>query len=130
MNADLLTEFVDFARCVSMGSPADFTAHIKRFHSYIEGVDWGQVASDIAFFITKFRAQNVAELEMGDFANQIFALARKHRVRPITEMTLVLAGVVTSEGLAKILNPTANSWQEIAAFLMPLLAERQATAGS
>ncbi len=125
MKPALLTEFVDFARCVSMGSASDFTAHMKRFHSYMEGVDWAQVEADITVFIQKFRSQNVAELEMGEFANQIFALARKHRVRPITEMTLVLAGVVTSEGLAKILNPTANSWQEIAAFLMPLLAQQQ-----
>ena len=62
---------------------------------------------------------------MGAFANQVFALGRKYRVRPITEMTLVLAGVVTSEGLAKILNPQANSWQEIAAFLMPILAAQK-----
>ncbi|HZS41382.1 MAG TPA: AarF/UbiB family protein [Polyangia bacterium] len=128
MDDALLTQFVDFARCVSMGHAPDFIAHMKQFHSYMEGVDWGEVERDVTVFVEKFRRQNVAELEMGEFANQVFALGRKHRVRPITEMTLVLAGVVTSEGLAKILNPTVNSWQEIAAFLMPILAERQARA--
>ena len=125
MDEALLTQFVDFARCVSMGQAHDFIEHMKQFHTYMDGVDWAEVERDITFFIAKFRSQNVAELEMGEFANQVFALGRKHRVRPITEMTLVLAGVVTSEGLAKILSPRANSWQEMATFLMPILAERQ-----
>jgi ubiquinone biosynthesis protein len=126
MDDALLDQFVDFARCVSMGAAPDLIVHMKTFHSYLDGVDWAEVERDVGAFIQRFRHQNVAELEMGEFANQVFALGRKHRVRPITEMTLVLAGVVTSEGLAKILSPRANSWQEMAAFLMPILAERAA----
>jgi ubiquinone biosynthesis protein len=127
MDDDLLTQFVDFARCVSMGSSPDFVNHLKTFHQYMEGVDWAEVERDVNFFVAKFRSQNVAELEMGQFANQVFALGRKHRVRPLPEMTLVLTGVVVSEGLAKILSPHANSWNEMATFLLPILQKRGPT---
>ncbi|MSP62019.1 MAG: AarF/ABC1/UbiB kinase family protein [Myxococcales bacterium] len=124
MDGSLLDQFVDFARCIAMGKTKDFVHHLRTFHQYLDGVDWPEVERDVGHFAAYFRSQNVAELEMGAFANKLFALGRKHRVRPLPEMTLVLAGVVTSEGLAKLLDPDCNTWQEMATFLLPVLAAR------
>ena len=121
---DLLDQFVDFSKCVAMGTTADFIVHMKTYHRYMNDVDWDAVERDIGGFIGEFRAQNVAQLEMGQFANRLFALARKHRVRPIPELTLVLAAIVTCEGLGKILNPHVNTWNEMATFLMPVVQQR------
>ena len=121
---ELLEQFVDFAKCVSMGDGDDFVDHLRRFHTYMDDVDWVAIQADAARFVERFRAQKVSELEWGAFINDVCALARRHKIRPVPEMALVLVGIVTAEGLGKMLNPNGNSFQEMAAFLMPILARR------
>lgn len=115
-------QFVDFARCVSMGQSEDFVNHLRRFHTYMEDVNWKAVEQDSEVFVKKFRDQNAANLEMGKFANDIFALARNHGIQPLPELMVILVGVITAEGISKMLDPNVQSFQEMATFLMPVVA--------
>ena len=121
---ELLRQFVDFAKCVSMGTPEDFVNHLRTFHTYLDGVDWDAVTHDAVTFVTRFRQKSVTELEWGAFINNMFALARQHKIRPLPELVLVFVGVVTSEGLGKLLNPHGNSFQEMASFILPIVQRR------
>ena len=122
---DVLIQFIDFTKCIVMGTPKDFVNHMKRFHKYIEGtVDWAALERDVGEFVARFRAQNIAELEMGIMANEIFALARKYRVRPLADLALVLIGLVTAEGIGKQLHPGNNLFHDTATYIMPLLGKR------
>lgn len=120
---DFMIQLVDFSRCVAMGTSQDFVNHLRRFHKYMEGVDWAAVERDSEAFVSQFRNRNVAELEMGVFIRDVFAIARKHKIRPIPEMVLVLVGVVTAEGISKMLAPDVNTFHEMAAYLLPLIAK-------
>jgi ubiquinone biosynthesis protein len=121
---DILLQFMDFTKCVAMGSPADFVNHIKRFHSYAATVDWVALERDTVAFLAKFRSQNVGELEMGELMNELFALGRRYRVQPPPDLALIFVGLVTAEGIGKQLHPKNNLFADTAQFLMPLLAKR------
>jgi len=124
LHADVLLQFMDFTKCLSMGTPADFVVHMKRFHTYIGEVDWAGVERDIGIFTEKFRRMNIGELELGALMNETFALARKYKVRPLADLALVIVGLVTAEGIGKQLNPGNNLFHDTAAYLLPLLASR------
>lgn len=119
---DVKRQFVDFARCVAMGESGDFVQHLRTFHTYMEDVNWEAVQRDSDAFVDKFRNQNAANLEMGKFANDVFAIARNHGVRPLPELMVILVGVITAEGISKMLDPQVQSFQEMATFLMPVVA--------
>jgi len=116
--------FIDFTKCLVMGTPADFVAHLKRFHQYIQGTDFGAVERDVTDLLARFRGKSFADMEMGHLMNDVFALARRYRVRPLTDLTLVLVGLVTSEGLGKRLNPQSQIFIDIANYIGPILAKR------
>jgi predicted unusual protein kinase regulating ubiquinone biosynthesis (AarF/ABC1/UbiB family) len=61
---------------------------------------------------------------MGKFINETFSLARRHNIRPVPELTLVLVGIVTAEGISKMLNPETNTFMEMAKYLMPIVQKR------
>jgi ubiquinone biosynthesis protein len=122
----ILEQYIDFVRCLSMGTTKDFVDHIRRFHSYRGEVDWRTLEAELDEFLVRFRGQNVAELELGELMNEILALGRRYRVRPVADMALVMVAMVTAEGIGKQLNPHANLFEDTAAFLGPLLAKRAA----
>jgi ubiquinone biosynthesis protein len=126
LTGEILEQYIDFVRCLSMGTTKDFVGHIRRFHSYRGEVDWVTLEKELDQFLVHFRAQNVAELELGELMNEILALGRKYRVRPLADMALVMVAMVTAEGIGKQLNPHANLFEDTAAFLGPLLARRAA----
>jgi ubiquinone biosynthesis protein len=121
---DVLIQIVDFTKCLVMGQTEDFVAHIKRFHTYQTEVDWPRFAKDLEVFLGHFRKQNIAELELGELMGEILALGRRYRVRPVADMALVMVAMVTAEGLGKQLNPQNNLFQDVAGFLVPVLAKR------
>jgi ubiquinone biosynthesis protein len=123
MSRDVLLQFADFTKCLVMGTANDFVLHLKRFHSYQSNVDWPAFEKDVEAFIAVFRSQSVAELELGEMTNHLFALARRFRVRPLPEFALVIVAMVTAEGIGKQLNPDTNLFEDTAAFLLPLLVE-------
>lgn len=124
MSDDVLVQFMDFTKCLSMGTPKDFVVHLQRFHKYLGAVDWAGVERDLGAFIDRFRRQNVAELELGGLMNEVFALGRKYKVHPVPDLALVIVGLVTAEGIGKQLNPDNNLFADTAAYLLPLLAKR------
>jgi ubiquinone biosynthesis protein len=121
---EILVQFMDFTKCVAMGSPTDFINHIKKFHTYVAGVDWAAMERDVTEFVNHFRKQSIGELEIGALMNEIFALGRKYRVHPLPDLALVFVGLVTAEGIGKQLHPGNNLFHDTAAYLMPLLAQR------
>lgn len=118
----LLTQVVDFTRCIAAGTAADLVEHLRRYHRYLAGTDWDAVARDADSFIAGLRARRIVELELSTVVNELFAIAKKHRIRPMPEMTLVLLGMVTSEGMAKRLDPGADTLVELGRFLGPRVA--------
>ncbi|MBO6940201.1 MAG: AarF/ABC1/UbiB kinase family protein [Deltaproteobacteria bacterium] len=121
---DLLEEFIDFSKCMAMGTAADMTEHMQRFHTYMDGVDWETMEKDMASLVGKFRGQTKGELEMGAMFDEMFALGRKYRVRPRTELTLILVGMITAEGVGKMLDPDVDTFAQVAQFITPIVAQR------
>ncbi len=126
LGPDIHEQYLDFSRCLAMGTPADFVGHIRRFHTYFGEVDWTTLEKDVGDLLARFRTQNVAELELGELMHEILALGRRYRARPLADMALVMVAMVTAEGIGKQLNPHANLFEDTAAFLGPLLARRAA----
>ncbi|HEU5055596.1 MAG TPA: AarF/UbiB family protein, partial [Kofleriaceae bacterium] len=47
LTEDIFVQFVDFSRCLTVGTADDFVEHIRRFHTYMGEVDWASLRSDI-----------------------------------------------------------------------------------
>jgi ubiquinone biosynthesis protein len=124
LGEEVLIQFIDLTKCLTMGTPDDVITHLKRFHHYIGEVDWEALRADVDAMARRFRGQEIARLEYGELINEMLALGRKYQVRPITDMALVFVAMVTAQGIGKQLNPDANVFAEIAAYLLPILARR------
>jgi ubiquinone biosynthesis protein len=124
LHEDILIQFIDMTKCIAMGTPDDIVAHLKRFHTYIGDIDWEALRVDVTAFATKFRAQDTASLEYGELIGEMFAIGRKHHVRPVTDMMLVFVALITAQGIGKMLEPENNIWGEVARFLIPILMKR------
>ena len=125
---DVLEQFIDMGKCLSMGTPDDLVAHLKRFHTYIDGVHWDELRAALEEFALKFRARDAATLDYGQMFNELFAIGRRYQVRPVTDLTLVLVAMVTSQGIGSMLDPGVNVFAEVARYLMPILMKRNAAA--
>jgi ubiquinone biosynthesis protein len=131
IQADVLEQFIDFSRCLAIGTPDDFVQHVKRFHTYVGEIDWEGLRTDVGVLLERFRQQSTAKLEYGELFVEIFAIARRYKARPVTELTLVMVAMMTVQGIGKVLNPGGNAFEEMAGFLVPMLAARhQAGAAS
>jgi ubiquinone biosynthesis protein len=126
----IVETFFDFSRCLVIGTASDVVDHLKGHHECAPTTDWAAVEIDVALFVSTMRARSMAELETSELAANLFALARKHRIRPLPELSLVLLGMITIEGIAKRLDPRANMLQEVAAFLGPSIERRRLARGS
>jgi ubiquinone biosynthesis protein len=127
LSPGVIEQVVDFARCVAIGNADDLVAHLRRHHRCLATTDWDGVARDAATLIAGLRGRSMAEIEVSAVVGRLFALARKHRIRPMPELSLVLLGMVTIEGLVKRLDPAANMMAEIARILGPRLGHRPAS---
>ncbi len=124
LGEDVLIQFIDMTKCLSMGTPDDLVSHLKRFHKYVGEIDWEQLRVEVHAFATKFRAKDVAKLEYGELIGEMFAIGRKYRVRPVTDMMLVFVALITAQGIGKMLEPEHNVFATVAMFLMPILMKR------
>lgn len=128
---DTVEEIVDFARCLVLGSAEDLVRHLQQHHRCSKTTNWRAVIEDAEAFILPLRTQCIAQIEISAVVSRLFALARKHRIRPMPELALVLLGMVTIEGIAKRLDPTANTMAEVAAYLGRRMSrERRLARGS
>jgi ubiquinone biosynthesis protein len=121
---DVLIQFIDMTKCLSMGTPDDLVAHLKRFHTYVGEIDWETLRKEVGEFATKFRSKDVAKLEYGELIGEMFAIGRKYKVRPVTDMMLVFVALITAQGIGKMLEPEHNVFAAVAVFLMPILMKR------
>jgi ubiquinone biosynthesis protein len=121
---DILIQFIDFSRCLTVGTADDFVAHVRRFHTYVGDTNWDAFRADIVPLIASFRAKTAARLEYSQLFADIFALARKYRARPVVDLTLVMVAMITVQGIGKTLDPENNVFQDVAGYLMPLLAKK------
>jgi ubiquinone biosynthesis protein len=124
LHEDVLIQFIDMTKCLAMGTPDDLVAHLKRFHTYVGEIDWAQLRIEVDAFAQKFRAQDVSKLEYGELIGEMFAIGRKYRVRPVTDMMLVFVALITAQGIGKMLEPEHNVFGAVAAYLFPILMRR------
>jgi len=124
LHEDVLIQFIDMTKCIAMGTAEDLVNHLKRFHQYLDGVDWPKLRIEVEGFAKKFRAKDMARLEYGELIADLFALGRRYHVRPITDMMLVIVALITAQGIGKMLEPENNIWGTVATFLIPILMKR------
>ncbi|HEU0032786.1 MAG TPA: AarF/UbiB family protein [Kofleriaceae bacterium] len=124
LHEDVLIQFIDMTKCLAMGTPDDLVAHLKRFHTYIGEIDWPSLRVEVDAFASKFRAQDTAKLEYGELISEMFAIGRKYRVRPVTDMMLVFVALITAQGIGKMLEPDHNVFGAVAQYLIPILMKR------
>jgi ubiquinone biosynthesis protein len=125
LHEDVLIQFIDMTKCLAMGTPDDLVAHLKRFHKYLGVIDWEALRVEVDAFAKKFRAKDVAKLEYGELIAEMFAIGRKYRVRPVTDMMLVFVALITAQGIGKMLEPEHNVFGAVAQYLIPILMKRQ-----
>jgi ubiquinone biosynthesis protein len=125
LEGDVLLQFIDMSKCIAMGTAEDIVAHIKRFHTYVGDIDWPALRVDVEAYASKFRAKDVSKLEYGELIGEMFAIGRKHRVRPVTDMMLVFVALITAQGIGKMLEPEHNVFGAVAQFLIPILMKRK-----
>jgi len=124
LHEDVLIQFIDMTKCIAMGTPDDIVAHLKRFHTYIGEIDWESLRVEVTEFASKFRNKDAAKLEYGELIGEMFAIGRKHRVRPVTDMMLVFVALITAQGIGKMLEPEHNVFGAVAMYLIPILMKR------
>jgi ubiquinone biosynthesis protein len=124
LHEDVLIQFIDMTKCIAMGTPDDIVAHLKRFHTYIGDIDWAALRVEVTAFAEKFRGKDTAKLEYGDLIGEMFAIGRKHKVRPVTDMMLVFVALITAQGIGKMLEPDHQVFGAVAQFLIPILIKR------
>jgi predicted unusual protein kinase regulating ubiquinone biosynthesis (AarF/ABC1/UbiB family) len=124
LHEDVLIQFIDMTKCLAMGTPDDLIAHLKRFHKYVGEIDWETLRAEVDAFAKKFRAQDTSKLEYGELIGEMFAIGRKYRVRPVTDMMLVFVALITAQGIGKMLEPEHNVFGAVAMYLMPILMRR------
>jgi ubiquinone biosynthesis protein len=121
-----LEQFVDICRCIAMGGPDDFVSHLQRYHVYIGEVDWESLRVEAKALVSRFRGKGMAQLEYGELVNELLAIGRRYKVRPMADLSLVIVGSITSQGIGKMLCPDLDDFAEMAKYLAPLLAKRAA----
>jgi ubiquinone biosynthesis protein len=124
LHEDVLIQFIDMAKCLAMGTPDDLVGHLKRFHTYLDTVDWEALRVEVGAFAGKFRAKDVAKLEYGEMITEMLALGRKYHVHPLTDMMLVFVALITAQGIGKMLEPEHNVFATVAQHLIPILIAR------
>ena len=124
LHEDVLIQFIDVTKCLAMGTPDDLVAHLKRFHTYVGEIDWETLRAEVDAFAKKFRAQDTSKLEYGELIGEMFAIGRKYKVHPVTDMMLVFVALITAQGIGKMLNPKDEIFGAVAQFLMPILMKR------
>lgn len=124
LTEDVLLQFIDMSKCMAMGTPDDLVGHLRRFHTYLGDVDWVALRIEVDAFAKRFRSKDVGQLEYGQLFSEMFAIGRKYRVRPVTDMMLVFVSLITAQGIGKMLEPDHNVFNSVARYLMPVLMRR------
>ena len=109
LSQGVIEQIVDLARWLVVGGPPP--------------AGWEDARADFEAFMARLRGRAIGDVEVSALVGELFALARKHHIRPMPELSLVLLGMVTIEGIAKRLDPNANTIVEVARYLAPRIGE-------
>lgn len=123
LDDNVRVQFVDMVKCLSMGTADDILAHFKRYHTYVDSVLWEDLREQLLQFAAKWRKIDVATVDYGELINELLAIGRRYKVRPVTDLAMVIVATVTCQGIGKVLCPDVNDFQEMAKFVLPLLAQ-------
>jgi ubiquinone biosynthesis protein len=122
---ELLVQYIDWNRCLVMGTSEDYVRHLRKYYLQDRpNVDWDALTRDVEAFASSFRGKTAAQIEAKELIDKALAIGRKHGLRPVTEMTLIMVAVITCEGVGKQLDPTSDSLAKIAEYLTPILVRR------
>lgn len=125
LSEEALVQYIDWNRCLVMGTTDDYVRHLRTYYVRDrDDVKWDELTRDVDDFARSFRGKKAAEIEAKDLINRALAIGRKHGLRPVTEMTLIMVAIVTCEGVGKQLDPTSDSLAKIAEYLTPILVRR------
>jgi ubiquinone biosynthesis protein len=125
LSEEALIQYIDWNRCLAMGTTDDYVRHLRTYYVRDrEDIDWAALTAEVDDFAMQFRGKTAAEIEVKEIITRALALGRKYGLRPVTEMTLIMVAVITCEGVGKQLDPTSNSLQHIAEYLLPILQRR------
>ncbi|MEO7095899.1 MAG: AarF/UbiB family protein [Polyangiales bacterium] len=122
---EALVQFIDWNRCLVMGSTDDYVRHLRQYYLRDrEDIDWDGLTRAVDEFAKTFRGKKAIEIETKEIINRALAIGRQYGLRPMTELTLIMVAVVTCEGVGKQLDPTSDSLGRIAEYLVPILMKR------
>jgi ubiquinone biosynthesis protein len=124
LHEDVLIQFIDMSKCLTMGTPDDLLSHLQRFHTYLGPIDWVSMRVEVAAMAAKFRGKDVGKLEYGELIGDMFAIGRRYHVHPVPDMMLVFVALITAQGIGKMLEPEHNLFATIAQNLIPILMKR------
>jgi ubiquinone biosynthesis protein len=122
---DTKEQFVDICRCIAVGGPDDFVQHLQKYHVYMGNVDWEQIRKELHDFSNKYRNKTMGKMDFAGMVNDMMAITRKHHVRPMSDLSLVVVGTITSQGIGKMLAPDYDAIAEMAKYIVPLLAAQK-----
>jgi ubiquinone biosynthesis protein len=125
LSEDALVQYIDWNRCLVMGTTDDYVRHLRTYYVRDrDDIDWAALTAEVDQFAMQFRGKTAAEIEVKEIITRALAIGRKYGLRPVTEMTLIMVAVITCEGVGKQLDPTSNSLAHIAEYLLPILQRR------
>ena len=77
LSDEMLEYYIDFNKCLVLGTPPDFVQHLRTYHSYVDGaVDWDELTKDVEEMVGAFRGKSASELEFGNMIERTFAVGR------------------------------------------------------
>src|SRR5439155_22868390 len=99
LSEESLVQYIDWNKCLVMGTTEDYIRHLKRYYLRDrENVDWDGLTHVLDDFAKSFRGKTAAEIEVREIIDRALAIGRKFGLRPVTEMTLIMVAVITCEG--------------------------------
>lgn len=121
----VLPEMMDLTRCIAIGDVDDFVEHVRTFHERSAGTDWAAFRDDIEGLLRRIRGKRTDELDMPAIIFDLFRIGRRHGVRPMDDITLVLVSTVTAEGITKVLDPSHDALARTATYFASLASEKE-----
>jgi ubiquinone biosynthesis protein len=84
----------------------------------------GDLERDLREFLNKYSGLSVGEVTLGQALSELIALARRYRLRVPPVFPLLTKALVTSEGIARSIDPNINVYEVARPYARRLLLER------
>ena len=84
----------------------------------------GDLERDLREFLNKYSGLSVGEVTLGQALSELISLARRYRLRVPPVFPLLTKALVTSEGVARSIDPTLNVYEVARPYARRLLLQR------